>query len=297
MRSRSHTFTMHSENEESDSAKVQMGSSRDKGYQMIVCGSVVAYPLQKLELENGFSSPVVKKKTMRPSTLDSWSTHALYEAAHLADKFPGSDVIFIAFAPKAKLQQVVMTVAQKVPFELIAIDGSAGKFTDATDVAAALADTIQNIPYLDSSRLLVFGGWHSAICGAEATLQLVGEYLGIIDQFHGVTELTISQDGSLLVLERVEGGKQQYSSCAGPPAVLGWVAGNTRIPVNDPRLGMSNMQSFLPAIQQAVPVSLGVDKEALDTVELPDQQRETRIVEDACIDEIAGEIVDWIRGS
>ena len=39
------------------------------------------------------------------------------------------------------------------------------------------------------SRLLVFGGWESASRGAGATMQMVGERLGITDQFLGVDEL------------------------------------------------------------------------------------------------------------
>jgi len=76
--------------------------------------------------------------------------HALYEAANLAKKQPGSKVWLVALGPKAKLQQVMMTVAQKVPFELVALDGSASGFTDATETAAALADAIAAIPGLDN---------------------------------------------------------------------------------------------------------------------------------------------------
>ena len=52
----------------------------------------------------------------------------------------------MSLGPKAKLQQVMMTVAQKVPFELVALDGPAGGFTDAAAVAGALADAIEAIP-------------------------------------------------------------------------------------------------------------------------------------------------------
>ena len=85
-----------------------------------------------------------------------------------------------------------MTVAQKVPFELVALDGPASGFTDAAETAAALAEAIQAIPGLDKSRLLVFGGWESASRGAGATLQMVGERLGILDQFQGVDQLTVT---------------------------------------------------------------------------------------------------------
>src|SRR5208337_2612601 len=128
--------------------------------------------------------------------------------------------------PKAKLQQVMMTVAQKAPFELIAIDGSASGFTEASEVAAVLAGAIQAIPGLDQSRLLVFGGWESASRGSSATMQIVGERLGIVNQFQGVDQLTVNADGSLEILERIEGGKHLVSKCASAPALLGWATGN-----------------------------------------------------------------------
>jgi electron transfer flavoprotein beta subunit len=106
-----------------------------------------------------------------------------------------------------------------VPFELVALDGPASGFTEAAEVAAALAEAIQAIPGLDKSRLLVFGGWESASRGAGATMQMLGERLGIMDQFQGVDELKVNADGSLEILERIEGGKHQVSKCAGAPGV------------------------------------------------------------------------------
>ena len=158
---------------------------------------------------------------MLPAVLDPWAGHALYEAANLAKKAPGSKVWLVSLGPKAKLQQVMMTVAQKVPFELVALDGPAGGFTDACETAAALAEAIQAIAGLDRSRLLVFGGWESASRGAGATMQMVGERLGITDQFQGVDELTVEEDGSLRILERVEGGRHQVSVCAGAAGAAG----------------------------------------------------------------------------
>src|ERR1035438_7646838 len=131
---------------------------------------------------------------------------------------PGSKVWLVSLGPKAKLQQVMMTVAQKVPFELVALDGPASGFSDSFETAAALAAGIEAISGLDRSRLLVFGGWESASRGAGSTLQMVGERLGIVDQFQGVDQLTVNADGSLEILERIEGGKHQVSKCAGAPA-------------------------------------------------------------------------------
>jgi electron transfer flavoprotein beta subunit len=264
-------------------------------YQIIVCGSVVPDPLQTLEPVTGPTGPALKNEMMLPAILDPWASHALYEAANLTKNSPGSKVWLVSLGPKAKLQQVMMTVAQKVPFELVALDGPASGFTEAAEVAAALADAISAIPGLDKSKLLVFGGWESASRGAGATMQMVGERLGITDQFQGVDELKIAADGSLEILERIEGGKHQISKCAGPPALLGWATGNLPEPKNNPQVGMVNMRTVMPVLQKAKPVKLAGEGLSFASVALPKQLRETKIVKDKSADEIAKEIVEWIK--
>ncbi len=263
-------------------------------YQIIVCGSVVPDPLQTLEPVTGPAGPALKNEMMLPSVLDPWVAHALYEAAHLAKNAPGSKVWLVSLAPKAKLQQVMMTVAQKASFELVALDGPASGFTEAADVAAALAEAIRAIPGLDLSRLLVFGGWESASRGAGATMQIVGERLGIMNQFQGVDQLKIGADGSLEILERIEGGKHQVSECAGPPAVLGWATGNLPEPPNNPQIGMANMRGVMPSLQKAKPTKAGAEGVKFASVSLPRQKRDTRVIKDMPADEIAKEIVAWI---
>jgi electron transfer flavoprotein beta subunit len=263
-------------------------------YQIVVCGSIVPDPLQTLEPVSSPAGPALKNETMLPSVLDPWAGHALFEAANLAKNNPGSKVYLVSLAPKAKLQQVMMTLAQKVPFELIALDGSASGFTDAFETANALADAIEAIPGLDKSKLLVFGGWESASRCAGVTLQIIGERLGITDQFQGVDELKVNADGSLEILERIDGGKHQVSTCAGTPALLGWATGNLPEPKNNPQVGMMNMRAVMPALQKAKPVKVGAEGVAFASVALPNQLRETRIVKDATPDQIAREIVEWI---
>ncbi len=258
-------------------------------YQIVVCGSIVPDPLQTLEPVPG---PALKNEVMLPAVLDPWAGHALYEAAHLAQK-TGSKVHLVSLGPKAKLQQVMMTVAQKVPFELVALDGPAGGFTDAHETAAALAEAIRTIPGFELSKLLLFGGWESATRGAGATMQIVGELLGITDQFQGVDQLTVRDDGSFEILERMEGGKHQVSSCTGAPAVFGWATGNLPEPRNNPQVGMANMRAVMPALQRAKPVKLAEGAKYV-SVAVPKQQRETRIVKDVPVDDIAREIVEWI---
>ena len=171
--------------------------------------------MQTLEPITGPNGPALKNEMMLPAVLDPWAAHALYEAANLAAKHPGSKVWLVSLGPKAKLQQVMMTVSQKVPFELVPLDGPPGGFTDAHQVAAALASAIEAIPALDRSRLLLFGGWESASRGAGVTMQIVGERLGITDQFQGVDQISVRDDGSFEVLERIEGGRHQVSTCVG----------------------------------------------------------------------------------
>ncbi len=262
--------------------------------QIIVCASIVPDPLQTLEPVSGPAGPALKNEMMLPAVLDPWASHALYEAANLAKQVAGSKVYLVSLGPKAKLQQVMMSVGQKVPFELVAVDGPASGFSDAEQVAASLAAAISAIPGLDKSRLLLFGGWESASRGAGATMQILGEILGVTDQFQGVDKLTVKPDGSFEVLERIEGGKHQVSECKGAPAVLGWATGYLAEPRNDPQVGMANMRGIMPSLQKAKPAPISSEGLSYLKVELPKQQRETRIVKDVHTDEIAREIVEWI---
>ncbi len=265
------------------------------GFQIVVCASIVPDPLQTLEPAAGANGPGLKNEMMLPAVLDPWAAAGLYEAANLAAKQAGSKVYLVSLGPKAKLQQVMMTVAQKVPFELVAVDGPLGGFTDAQATAAALAEAIAAIPGLERERMLLFGGWESASRGAGVTMQVVGERLGVTDQFQGVDQITVDADGSFEVLERVEGGKHQVSVCAGAPAVLGWATGSLPEPRNNPQVGMANMRGVMPALQKAKSVKLDANGLSYVSVSLPKQQRETRLVKDMPEDEIAREIVAWIE--
>ena len=265
------------------------------GYQIVVCASVVPDPLQTLEPVSTPNGPALKNETMLPAILDPWAAHALYEAADLASRFPGSKVWLVSVGPKAKLQQVMMTIAQKVSFEFVPVDASASGFADAHATAAVLAETIQGIPGLDRSRLLVFGGWESASRGAGATMQLVGERLAILDQFQGVDKLNVQDDGSFEALERIEGGRHQASVCLGPPALFGWATGHLPEPRNNPQVGMANMRTVMPALQRAKSMPLSTGGLHYLSASQPKQQRQTRVVKDLSAEQIAHEIAEWIR--
>ncbi len=265
------------------------------GFHIVVCGSIVPDPLQTLEPVQGAQGWGLKNEMMLPAVLDPWAGHALYEAANLAKNTPGSKVWLVALGPKAKLQQVMMQIGQKAPFELVVLDGPAGGFVEAQETAEALAKGIGSIVGLDTSKLLLFGGWQSASRGAGATMQILGELLGITDQFQGVDELRVEPDGSLRILERIEAGCYQVSTCAAPPAVLGWATGNLPEPPNNPQVGMQNMRLIMPALQKAQPAPVGSGGVTLFSVELPKQRRETRIVRDTPTEDIARELLEWLK--
>ncbi|HUA16249.1 MAG TPA: electron transfer flavoprotein subunit beta [Verrucomicrobiae bacterium] len=264
-------------------------------YHIVVCAGIVPDPLQMLEPIVGSAGPAVKNEMMLPAVLDPWAAHALFEAANLVECSPGSKIWLVSAGPKAKLQQVMMTVAQKATFELVPVDAPGGGFADAHAVAAALADAIRVIAGLQRDRLLVFGGWESASRGAGVTMQLVGEQLGIIDQFQGVDQITPQPDGSFEILERIEGGRHQASICPGPPALLGWATGNLPEPRNNPATGMANMRTIMPALQRAKPGAISSDGLRYLSVTPPRQQRQTRIVKDLSAEEIARELAEWIE--
>jgi electron transfer flavoprotein beta subunit len=265
-------------------------------YEIVVCAGIVPDPLQTLEPVSTPAGPALKNETMLPHVLDPWAACSLYEAAHLATQFPGSKVWLVSLAPKAKLQQVIMTVAQKASFDLVALDAPSSGFTDSAAVAAVLADAIALLPALDRSKLLVFGGWESASRSSGTTLQILGERLGILDQFQGVDQIKILENGALEILERVEGGRHQVSVCDGPPAILGWATGNLPEPPNNPRVGMANMRTLMPALQRAKAAPLAAGNLVYQSAAVPKQQRDTRIVKDLPAEEIARELAAWIRG-
>ncbi|MGC9157654.1 MAG: hypothetical protein ACP5FH_01595 [Terracidiphilus sp.] len=261
---------------------------------IVVCAGIVPDPLQTLEPLAGPAGPGLKNEMVLPAVLDPWAASALYEAAALVAKNSGSKLWLVSLGPKAKLQQVMMTVAQKAAFELVPLDGPIGGFPDAHATAAVLADAIAALPGLDRAKLLLFGGWESASRGAGVTLQLIGERLGIADQFQGVDQIDLREDGSFEVLERVEGGRHQASVCAGAPAVLGWATGSLAEPRNNPQVGMANMRTIMPALQKAQTARLEANGLSYVSVSLPKQQRQTRVEKNLSAEEIAAELVAWI---
>jgi electron transfer flavoprotein beta subunit len=271
------------------------GNGMSSFFHIVVCAGIVPDPLQTLEPISTATGPALKNEMMLPAVLDPWGAHALYEAANLGARVPGSKVWLVSAAPKAKLQQVMMTIAQKASFELIPVDAGANGFADAHAIAKLLTEAIASVPNLDRSRLLLFGGWESASRGAGVTLQLVGEQLGIEDQFQGVDQLVLRADGAFEVLERVEGGKHLVSVCQGPPALLGWATGSLPEPKNNPQIGMANMRAMMPALQKAKAAPVPENGVHYLSVTPPKQQRRTRIVKDQAPDQVAADLFEWIK--
>src|SRR4051794_21612441 len=97
---------------------------------IVVCAGIVPDPLQTLEPVTGPNGPAIKNEMMLPAVLDPWAASALYEAANLVAKNAGSKLWLVSLGPKAKLQQVMMTIAQKVSFELVAVDSPGNGFAE-----------------------------------------------------------------------------------------------------------------------------------------------------------------------
>lgn len=264
-------------------------------YHIVVCGSIVPDPLQTLEPIDSPTGPALKNEMMLPAVLDPWAGHALFEAANLAKAHPGSKVWLVSVAPKAKLQQVLMSVAQKVPFDLVAVEGASSGFTEAGDVASALAGAIEGIAELDRDRLLLFGGWESASRGAGAVMQMVAEQLGITEQFQGVDVFEAAENDQFLIKERIEGGSYLVSECSGCPILLGWATGNLPEPKNNPQVGMMNMPKVMPALQKATKAEITTGNVKFLSVNLPKQTRETRVEKNLSSDEVAKEISEWLK--
>ena len=266
---------------------------------IVVCAGIVPDPLQTLEPVSGPNGPGLKNEMVLPAVLDPWAASALYEAADLAANFPAartvSKVWLVSLGPKAKLQQVMMTVAQKAALNWFPSTAPSADFPMRTPPQPCSPRPSPPCPVWTAERLLLFGGWESATRGAGVTLQLVGERLGITDQFQGVDQIDLRDDGSFEVLERVEGGKHQVSVCAGTPAVLGWATGNLAEPRNNPQVGMANMRDYHARAAKGQAGKARGQRPALSPLSLPKQQRTTRVVKDLAPDEIADELVAWMR--
>ena len=65
-------------------------------FHIVVCAGIVPDPLQTLEPTTGPNGPGIKNEMVLPAVLDPWAASALYEAASLAAKNPGSKVWLVS---------------------------------------------------------------------------------------------------------------------------------------------------------------------------------------------------------
>ena len=228
---------------------------------IVVCAGISPDPLQTLEPTTDSHWPGLEKRNGAARSSRSMGASALYEAANRSRRFP---------ATQQSRQQTLASLARpqsqaaashddrrpksplrarrhRRPHRRIprrALNGRRPRRSHRRD------------PRPRPHKLLLFGGWESATRGAGVTLQIIGERLGITDQFYGVDQIDLRDDGFFEVLERIEGGKHQVSVCVGTPAVLGWATGNLAEPRNNPQVGMANMRTIMPALQKAKSATL-----------------------------------------
>ena len=264
-------------------------------WQIVVCGSLAPDPLQNLTPQ--LNPPGLAHEALLPMILDPFAAHALYEAANLA-KTNNSKVYLVALGPKAKLQQLMMNVAQKVPFELVAANCNASLLAEPTLVAAQLTKPIQNIPGLDLKRLLLFGGQASASRDAGIVLPLVAQALGISEQFFKVDVCQIKDATAgaevFTIKERLAKGAYRVSEVKGLPLACTWATGNLPTPPNNPQIGMQNMRQIMPALMKAALVTLSANSPLQDLV-LPTTKRQAQVIQDRPLEEMAAQIATWLK--
>ena len=86
-------------------------------------------------------------------------------------------------------------------------------------------------------------------------MQMVGERLGITEQFQGVDQIVVRDDGSLRSARARRRRQAPAVRLRGAPAVLGWATGHLPEPRNNPQVGMANMRGIMPALQRAKAVA------------------------------------------
>ena len=94
---------------------------------------------------------------------------------------------------------------------------------------------------------------------------------------------------------RIEGGKYLSSTCAGLPAAIGWATGSLPEPPNNPQTGMMNMRGIMPALMKAQAANVGAGGISWEKAEVPAAKRDTVVKKDMSADDIAKEIVEWIK--
>ena len=261
--------------------------------QIVVCAGIVPDPLQTLEPVTGPNGPGLKNEMVLPAVLDPWAACALYEAAQLAAKNPGSKLWLVSLGPKAKLQQVMMTVGQKAAFELVPSTAPSAAFPTRTrrrprwprPSPRCLGSTC------DASALRRMG-----VCHARR-----GRHAAACRRAAGHHRPVSGRRPDQAARRRIVRGAGARGGRQAPGLGL---RGHAR------RSGLGDGQSCRAAQQSAdrhgeyarhhagaaegEAVELAANGLRYVSVGLPKQQRETRVEKNMTPDEIARELVDWI---
>ena len=241
----------------------------------------------------GPSGPGIKNEMLLPAVLDPWAACALYEAATGCDSSGQQGLAGLA-RPQGQAAATDDDRGAEDEFRAGRHRRTDRRLLRWARNRCRAGRCDRRNPRVGSVKAAAL--WRMGVCarGAGITLQIVGERLGIMDQFQGVDRIDRARRRLFEVLERVEGGKHQVSICAGAPAVFGWATGNLPEPRNNPQVGMANMRTIMPALQKAKTAALETNSLSYISVSLPSQQRTTRVVKDLTADEIARELIDWI---
>jgi len=158
----------------------------------------------------------------------------------------------ITLAPKAKLQQVMMTVAQEAAFRADPHRRPRRRFhRRSRGVRSAGGGRLAESRDSTRASCCCSAAGNRPRAAAGCVIPMVAARLGIEDCFLAVDELKI-EDGALV--DQGSASKavcHQVSRCAGPPAALAWATGNLPEPANHPQTGMANMRAMMPALQRA----------------------------------------------
>jgi hypothetical protein len=167
---------------------------------------------------DGPGGPALKNEMMLPAVLDPWAAHALYEAAHLARQEPRQQGL--AGEPGPQGQAAAGDDdggAEGPPSSWWRSTGPSAASPTRTRDGGGAGRGDRRDPRPRPRGCCCSAAGNRPRAAPASTLQMVGERLGIVDQFQGVDQITVRDDGSFEVLERVEGGKHQVSVCAGRP--------------------------------------------------------------------------------
>jgi len=173
-------------------------------------------------------------------------------SGNLARVAPGSKVWLVALGPKAKLQQVMMTVAQKVPFEL---GPRWTSFRFPIPSRRRRPWRRPSRPFRAGSRPIAGVRWMGSASRGAVPLADGGRALGIAEQFpgrrpgEGWARRQPGDPGAHRRRAAPGFGVRRASGRAG----LG--TGNLPDAANNPQIGMANMRAIMPPCNAPRPPS------------------------------------------